>query len=89
MSEGVVNRKQKVKPTDQKNEEVKIEKIVEKEEGKKGKTSWLSDWQIDILLVVLLLCLSSNKLLWKLGEPNDIVWDETHFTKFSTWFLIF
>jgi dolichyl-phosphate-mannose--protein O-mannosyl transferase len=39
----------------------------------------------EVILVALLLTLTVAKLYYRLETPREIVWDETHFTKFSVW----
>ena len=41
----------------------------------------------DLLLGALFLALALATRLWRIEDPRAIVFDESHFTKFSTWYL--
>lgn len=41
---------------------------------------------LDLIILLCILFLGSLKLFNNIEVPQDIVWDETHFTKFSTWY---
>uniref|UniRef100_A0A7S4IJL3 P-type domain-containing protein n=1 Tax=Vannella robusta TaxID=1487602 RepID=A0A7S4IJL3_9EUKA len=60
-----------------------LEEILEKAPS----STWLRSIAIDLAVIVVLLTLTVSKLYYRIEEPNSLVWDETHFTKFSTWYV--
>lgn len=47
-----------------------------------------SSYFYDFLVILLILAITIPKLIYKLEKPAELVWDETHFTKFSTWYVL-
>eukprot|EP00298_Acanthocystis_sp_HF-20_P017090 c21663_g2_i1.p1 GENE.c21663_g2_i1~~c21663_g2_i1.p1 ORF type:complete len:609 (+),score=201.09 c21663_g2_i1:300-2126(+) len=42
---------------------------------------------IDWILVLILIVLATFSRFYQISVPQDIVWDESHFTKFLTWYF--
>ena len=40
---------------------------------------------LDLIILLCILFFASLKLFNNIEIPQSVVWDETHFTKFSTW----
>lgn len=46
---------------------------------------WLTRW--DYVLLAVFVVLGTITRFWRIHDPKDIIFDETHFNKFSTWYI--